>query len=81
MDRLGAMRDFLSGKTDSKKNESEIFVFETLLRALERNPKKLSQVARLITDICNTPGGKDCLPDRFEEIWNPIWAVKEELYK
>jgi len=81
MDRLGAMRDFLSGKTDFKKNEAEIYIFETLLRALENNPKKLNQVARLITDICNTPGGRECLPEGFEEIWNPIWAVKEELYK
>lgn len=81
MDRLGAMRDFLSGKTDFKKNETDIFVFETLLRALELNPKKLNQVARLIADIFSMPDGKDCLPEGFEKIWNPIWTVKEELYK
>jgi len=81
MDRIGAMRKFLSGKTDFKKNEAEIFVFETLLRALEVNPRKLNQVARLITDICNMPGGEDCLPEGFEKIWKPIWTVKEELYK
>ncbi|HOO50335.1 MAG TPA: phospholipase D family protein, partial [Alphaproteobacteria bacterium] len=61
-DKISAIKDFLSGKTDLKKGDSDIFVFEVLLRALERNPKKLNQVARLVTDLCNTPGGKECLP-------------------
>ena len=78
-DKINAVKEFLSGKTDFKKGDSDIFVFEILLRALERNPKKLNQVARLVTDLCNTPGGKDCLPDGFEEIWEPIWAVREEM--
>jgi hypothetical protein len=78
-DKVSAIKDFLSGKTDLKKGDSDIFVFEILLRALERNPKKLGQVARLVTDLCNTPDGKECLPDGFEEIWEPIQDVWKEM--
>lgn len=78
-DKMTAIKDFLSGKADLKKGDSDIFVFEILLRALERNPKKLNQVARLVTDLCNTPDGKECLPDGFEEIWEPIRDVWKEM--
>ncbi|MFH1039549.1 MAG: phospholipase D family protein [PVC group bacterium] len=57
----------------------DLALFEPLLKTLERNPEKLSRVARLISDLQKTPGGVELLPPGFLEIWSPIWAVAQSL--
>jgi hypothetical protein len=52
-------------------------VFESLLRALEREPAKLDHVAGLIADLRKTPEGEALIPEGFTEIWDPIWAARE----
>jgi hypothetical protein len=52
-------------------------LFESLLRALEREPAKLDHVARLIEDLRKTPEGEALIPEGFTEVWDPIWAVRE----
>lgn len=76
---INTIRDYLRGKTGATVGTGNIFVFETLIRTLERNPGKLDQIAKLIEDLCKTTEGKECLPEGFEEIWRPIWAVREEI--
>jgi hypothetical protein len=56
-------------------------LFESLLRALKRNPDKLDEIARLVTDIKSVPGGEKLIPEGFEDIWNPIWEVRQEARK
>jgi hypothetical protein len=51
-------------------------LFESLMRALERNGERLDQVADLIQDLQHTTDGKALLPDGFDAIWNPIWEAR-----
>ena len=52
-------------------------LFESLLRALDREPAKLDHVAGLIEDLRKTPEGEALIPEGFTEIWDPIWAARE----
>jgi hypothetical protein len=54
-------------------------LFEALVRTLERNPKKLDQISRLVTDLKKSAEGRSLLPDGFDDIWQPIWAAREAL--
>ncbi|WP_145054907.1 phospholipase D family protein [Lignipirellula cremea] len=50
-------------------------LFESLVRALDRDPERLEQVAQVILDLRQTEDGKTLLPDDLDAIWEPIWAV------
>lgn len=52
-------------------------LFEAMVRALDRGPEKLDEIARLIGDLRATADGVDILPPDFDEIWQPIWAARE----
>jgi hypothetical protein len=54
-------------------------LLETMLRALDRDPTKLDEVARLIADLQRTPEGAALLPAELDAIWAPVQAVREEL--
>jgi hypothetical protein len=54
-------------------------LFEALVRTLDRNPKKLDQISRLVTDLKKSAEGQTLLPDPFDDIWQPIWAAREAL--
>ena len=54
-------------------------LLEALLRSLSRNPRRIDDVARLISDLERTPEGKDLLPEGLNEIWEPVWAARETL--
>jgi hypothetical protein len=53
-------------------------LFESLLRALDRDPDKLNQVARLVEDLRGTGGSENLLPEGFDEVWQPIWAAQQK---
>lgn len=57
----------------------EAFLFESLLRTLDRAPEKLRDVARLVDELKTTPDGVDLLPDGFDAIWAPIRAAWQEV--
>lgn len=57
----------------------ELPLFEAMMRALDHDPAKLDQIARLIADLRKTPQGRQLVPDDFDAIWAPIWGVREEL--
>jgi hypothetical protein len=54
----------------------ESSLFESLLRALDRDPERIDQVAQLIEDLCQTPEGRQLLPPRVEEVIRPICEVR-----
>ncbi len=56
----------------------ELPLFEALMRALDRDPARLDQIAALIVDLRKTPEGRQLVPDEFDAIWAPIWGVREE---
>lgn len=51
-------------------------LFESLIRALDRDPERLEQVAHVIRDLRSSEQGQDLLPDDLDAIWAPIWAVR-----
>ena len=57
----------------------ELPLFESMLRALEREPAKLDHVARAIQDLRATPEGEALLPQGFAEVWDPIWEARRAL--
>jgi hypothetical protein len=54
-------------------------LFESLIRALDRDPAKLDQIARLIEDLRKTSDGEKLLPEGFELVWRPIWSAREKM--
>jgi hypothetical protein len=56
---------------------SGFLLFETLVRALDRNPAKLDHIARVVNDFRKTEEGRDLFPEGFDSIWDPIWAARE----
>jgi hypothetical protein len=56
-------------------------LLEALLRTLYRSPARLDAVARLVADLRKQPEGSGLLPPNFDEVWEPIWAVREGMAK
>ena len=53
-----------------------------LLEALlERSPRSLDEVERLVKDLSRTPEGRELLPEGFEAIFGPVRAVSRNLRK
>ena len=83
----GGARD-LSKLTDSPKSGDNTFsfmhsmfggtLFESLIRALDRDPERLEQVAQVILDLRQTDDGKALLPEDLDAIWEPIWTVRSQ---
>lgn len=76
---LLALQKGLSGKSTEGSAFLQFPLFEVLVRTLDRNPKKLDQISRLVDDLKKTVEGRDVLPDQFDEIWQPIWSAREAL--
>ena len=54
-------------------------IFESLIRALDRGPERLDQVASLVADLEADPEAKELLPAGFHEIWAPIWEARKRM--
>ncbi len=54
-------------------------LFESLLHALDRDPKRIDDVGRLVDDLRKTPEGRELLPPGFDAIWEPILSARKEL--
>ncbi len=52
-------------------------LFESLMRALDKNPERIDFIAHFIKDLRQTPEGRSFLPDDLDEIWKPIWTVRQ----
>lgn len=52
-------------------------LFESLVRALNRDPERLDQVAATVEDLRQTSEGRQLLPDDFDAIWTPIWSARK----
>lgn len=58
---------------------SAVPLLETMLRALDRDPSRLDEVARFLEDLSRTEGGKELLPEGLEAIWPAIWGAREGM--
>ena len=68
-----------SGSAGSFVGWHEAALLEALLRSLSRHPDRIDEAARLIADLGRTEEGEGLLPERFTEIWAPVWAARESL--
>jgi hypothetical protein len=57
---------------------SEYGLMEKLVRAYSRTPEKLDSIAELVDDLCQSPDGRQLLPEGFEELWRTIWRARLE---
>lgn len=53
-------------------------LLESLLRALRHDPAKLDHVASLMDELRSSGRAEDLVPDHLDEIWGPIWQVRQE---
>jgi hypothetical protein len=69
-----------AGHEDDRRNSADAMpsLFELLLRTLDRHPQRLDDIAGLLKSVrtANTDG-EVLFPHGFEEVWGPIWALRE----
>jgi hypothetical protein len=68
----------LAGDGDGHREIEWQNLFEPMVRALARDPSKLDDIDRLVRDLQRTDEGRQLLPDEWDAIWEPIWAVRGE---
>lgn len=56
-------------------------LFESLVRTLDRDTRRLDQIARLVDDLRKTVEGAALLPDGFDSIWAPVWAARQRVVR
>ncbi|GAB4335869.1 MAG: phospholipase D family protein [Desulfobulbaceae bacterium] len=66
------------GNGDPCDTSFSLSLLEPLMRALDRDPRRLVQVARLLNDLRSTENGREMVPSEFMAIWEPIWSAREE---
>jgi hypothetical protein len=54
-------------------------LFESLVRALDRDPARIDQVKSVVDELLKTDEGRELLPEGFEAIWEPVWIARERL--
>lgn len=54
-------------------------LFESLVRALDRDPARLDRVDRLVKELLKSETGRSLLPEGFEELWASIWRARQEM--
>jgi hypothetical protein len=54
-------------------------LFELLIRTLDRHPERLDDIERLLEGIRKGPEAEAMLPPGLEDIWKPIWSLRERM--
>ncbi len=54
-------------------------LFECMVRAMAKDPRRLDDLNTLIQDLKGHPETSDLLPDGLEEIWEPIWEARKMM--
>ncbi len=52
-------------------------LFESLMRALDRDPLRIDQVAQILEDLGKTAEGEKLLPENLQALWKPIWTFRQ----
>lgn len=77
-DAASQLEDMLSKNAGNRSDSAGGFglpLLEPLLQAFDRDPSRLAQIDRLISDLLKTPEGTSLIPPDFIEIWSPIWEA------
>jgi hypothetical protein len=79
LEALGAI-----GKHGADGSDHGVFetpLFETLMRALARDPSRLDHIERLLHDLRSSGRADALVPEGLEALWDPIWEVRQELMR
>lgn len=78
---LGDLLDALDSGVDGRWQGAPdaLPLLESFLRTLARDPSRLDHVHHLIADLNDDVDGESLLPPGLIEVWEPIWAVAQEL--
>lgn len=80
-DGLGELAAALAGDGDGgadiRIDAAGTPLFESLLRALRQDAGKLDHVASLMDELRSHERADELLPDRLDEIWQPIWQARQ----
>jgi hypothetical protein len=71
-----------AGMTSAASGATEANVsglFELFVRALDRCPERLDDVAGLVREFMSESTSSSVLPEHFEAIWRPIWEARTKL--
>lgn len=73
-DRVASL---LGGKDDDGTSIAtvDLPLLEPLLQAVDRDPARLRQIARLVGELRGTQEGRALLPVAFDGIWDAIWPL------
>ena len=53
-------------------------LLDALLRTLKRNPARLRALHTFVESFAADEETAALLPEGFDEVWNPIWALAQE---
>lgn len=57
---------------------TDVALFEPLVRAAGRDQDALARVASLVDELRKLPNGAELVPEGFDELWDVIWRVHRE---
>lgn len=57
----------------------DIALFEPMVRAIGRDEDALARVASLVEDLRALPEGRKLVPEGFDELWDVVWQVHQEM--
>ncbi len=76
----GDLVDFMKGKPPIEWSLNASLgseaLLEPLLRALSRDPDRLDDIERLVTELVQTPEGRELLPEGWAALWEAVVATR-----
>jgi hypothetical protein len=76
---FGGLVDVLSGERVAGSADPILgseALLEPLMRTFARDPTRLDEIDRLVSELARTSQGKDLLPDGWDEVWASIQAAR-----
>jgi len=56
----------------------DVALFEPMVRATGRDEGALARIENAVHDIREASGGRELLPEGFDELWDVVWTVHQE---
>jgi hypothetical protein len=74
------VRDDPSGASQTARSPG-IPLLESLMRTLDRDPRRLAAVRRIVDDLRADPERANLLPDGWDGVWDAIAEVADEVHR
>lgn len=64
---------------DRPEGQWQLPLFESLIRTLAEDPRRLDHLAKVISDLQRTGRADELLPEGLDAVWGPIWLARQGL--